>query len=379
MSELGQNVTVLEAEEIGFGGSGRNGGQVNPGGKILPDQIIAEHGPLEGNKIIEILSNTCELVFDLIQKYQINCAVRQAPYLRAASKKRGLTEVEEWVRQWEKLGKPVQLLDKAQTHNLMGSKFFDGGYTDARGGSLQPLSYCRGLARAAIDTGADIFTRSPAISIHQNNHSWIVKTPDGVVNAQYLVIATNGYTSDLWPGLQKQVIPVASLQTASKPLPDEIKKSILPEGHHASDTRRDMMYFKIDETSRFIIGGRGQAFTPNKQYDDTKHLQIEAVRLYPQLKDIEWEYDWGGLVAITKSHTPLLLNLAHNAYAGLGYNGRGVAMGTVMGKLLSDTIMGESCAITSKYPNPFIFHSFKNLGIFLHMISAKWLDKFDQP
>ncbi len=378
LSEQGIDVTVLEAKSVGFGGSGRNGGQVNPGWKLMPDEILSKYGKAQGKRVLQMVGSTCDYVFDLIEKYQIKCEPRRAPYLRAAMKTRGLTEVKEWADQWGKLGMPVELIDKVRTRELMGTDYFEGGYTDARGGSLQPLSYVRGLARTVSEFGALIITHSAALKIERLGETWEIATAKGCVKAENLVIATNGYTSGLWPNLQKQVVPVASLLTASKPLPEKIKQSILPEGHHVSDTRRDMKYFKIDETGRFVIGGCGQALTPTKQFDNTEHLQREAVMLYPQLKNIEWDFHWGGLVAMTKSHAPQLIKLEKNAYAGLGYNGRGVAMGTMMGRLLAETVMGEDCSLPAEKLAGYKFHAFRNIGITLNMIMAKWQDRLER-
>jgi glycine/D-amino acid oxidase-like deaminating enzyme len=376
--EMGVDVTVLEANSIGYGASGRNGGQVNPGWKLWPDEIKAKYGDARGSQILQMLGSSCDLVYELINEHHIKCAPRRAPYLRAATKRRGLTEVENWVSQWGRLGMPVELLNRSRTHELMGSHYFEGGFTDARGGSLQPLSYVRGLARAALCAGAKIFTRSAGLKVERKDQDWEVTTASGRVKAKYIVIATNGYTSNLWPGLAKQVIPVASLITATRPLPEEIRKSILPEGHHVSDTRRRMLYFKVDESGRFVVGGRGQALTPTRQYDDTVHLQREALMLYPQLNGIEWEYHWGGLLAMTRTHSPHLIELDKNAYAGLGYNGRGVAMGTMMGRMMAETIQGEHCAMQPEILSAFKLHAFRNIGIFWYMVTAKWLDKLDK-
>jgi len=324
-----------------------------------------------------MIDGVCDLVFELIDKHNIECAPRRVPYFRAAYGARGLREVEGWVREWRAYDAPVSLKNERETHKLMGSTFFQGGMEDARGGSLQPLSYARGLAMAAKNSGAQLFSRSRAVSVERSGKDWVVTSRSGAkVSARYLVIATNGYTDNLWPGLKKQVVPVASLQAATVPLPKDVLARLLPYGHHLSDTRRAMIYCRIDETNRFQIGGRGSAFFPIRQQADTRHLQVEALRIFPQLDGIEWEMEWGGLVALTKSHAPSLIELGENAYSGLGYYGRGVAMGTAMGKQIAQLIAGEDVDLPRERLSPFALHGFRNLGVCWHMITGPVLDRF---
>ncbi len=376
LGELGNSVVLLEAHEIAWGASGRNGGQVNPGWKMMPSEIETLYGRDRGKRVCAMIDGACDLVFDLIDRHGIDCAPRRAPYFRAAYGARGNKEVEQWVREWGARGAPVSLKNEKETHELMGSTFFHGGMEDARGGSLQPLSYCYGLARAAAQAGAELFTQSRARRVERVNGDWRVTTQNGQsVSAQFMLVATNGYTDELWSGLKKQIVPVASLQVASRPLPEHVLRSVLPHGHHLSDSRRAMIYCRIDETNRFQIGGRGRPLSPTRQHADTRHLQKEACRIFPQLKEIEWEFEWGGLVAITKSHVPHLVELGDNAYAGMGYNGRGVAMGTMMGKQLAELVAGEDVPMPREKLSPFAFYALRNVGIAWHMTAGRLLDK----
>jgi len=377
LSELGKSVVLLEAHDVAWGASGRNGGQVNPGWKMMPSEIESHYGSQRGQRIFKLIDGACDLVFDLIDQHKIGCAPRRAPYFRAAYGARGIREVEQWVREWGAKGAPVSLKNAAETHQLMGSTFFQGGMEDARGGSIQPLSYCRGLARAAVQAGAELFAQSKVNVAERVKGGWRVTTENGAcISAQFLIIATNAYTDGLWPGLKRQIVPLASLQAATQPLPEHVRRTLLPQGHHLSDSRRTMIYCRIDETGRFQIGGRGRVWSPAKQYANTRHLQAEACKIFPQLKDIKWEYEWGGLVAATKHHVPHLIKLDTNAYAGLGYHGRGIAMGTMMGKQLAELIMGEDVPMPREKLSSFRFHGFRNLGISWHMMTGGVLDKY---
>jgi len=379
LAESGKSVIVVEAREIGWGGAGRNGGQVNPGLGVLPSDLLAHYGSERGERVIDFVGGACDLVFELIERHAIKCAHRRVPFLRAAYGKRGLGEVADWAREWQSADAAVDLRSAAETEQILGSDFFQGSVEDHRGGSLQPLSYVRGLARAALAAGAEVHTDSPAVSIVRVGADWQVAIAGGgSITARHLLLGTNGYTGNLWPGLMRNVVPVASLQTATEPLPLDVRSRILPHGHHVSETRRSMVYFRIDEAGRFLIGGRGSAFDPTCQRADTSHLRAEAVRLYPELRDVGWGFDWGGLVAITKDHMPQLIELGDNAWAGLGYNGRGVAMATAMGKQLAMLVQGQDIAMQPTKGAPFIFHPFRNIGIAWHMLTGRLLDRFDR-
>ena len=378
LSEAGKSVIVLEAREIGWGGAGRNGGQVNPGFGVLPSGVRTLYGTDRGERVLKFADGACDLVFDLIARHDIKCAPRRVPYLRAAYGSRGLRETRDWVREWGEFGAPVSLRNGDETQKILGSSFFAGAMEDERGGSLHPLSYVRGLARAALAAGVSIYTDGLARSVSSYGTDWQVKTDrGGVVTARHLLIATNGYTDNLWPGLRNCIVPVASLQSATEPLPEALRAQILPAGHHVSETRRAMVYFRIDENGRFQIGGRGRPFNPTRQYADTSHIRAEAIRIFPELKDVKWDYDWGGLVAITKSHLPQMIALGDNAYAGLGYNGRGVAMATAMGQQLAGLVLGEDVPMALTKGAPFTFHALRNLGIAWHMTRGRFLDRFD--
>lgn len=377
-SELGRKVVLLEAREIGWGASGRNGGQVNPGWKMMPTEIEAHYGKDRGKRICRLIDGACDLVFDLVDQHNIDCSPRRVPYFRAAYGTRGLNEVEQWTSEWNARGAQVSLKNQQETHQLMGSTFFHGGMEDARGGSLQPLSYCRGLARAATQTSTEIFTQSLVTGVNRENGDWQVNTQHGAsVSAKHLVLATNGYTDGLWPGLNKQIVPVASIQAATQPLPKHILDTLLPQGHHFSDSRRMMIYCRIDETNRFQIGGRGSLLMPTKQQMGTNHLQVEARKIFPELSGVEWEFQWGGLIAATKNHVPHLIKLDDNAYAGLGYHGRGIAMSTIMGKQIAELIAGEDVPMPRENLSAFAFHKFRNFGAAWHMFSGALLDKIN--
>jgi glycine/D-amino acid oxidase-like deaminating enzyme len=202
---------------------------------------------------------------------------------------------------------------------------------------LQPLSYARGLARVALAGGAVLYTRSPATQLLRDGAEWVVRTPRGEVHAPQVVLATDAYSGALWPELARNQIVVTGAQTATAPLPDAIRRAILPQGNVVSDTRRLLYYFRVDPEGRFVIGGRGSAAdaVPERVYP---MLQRVAIRMYPGLADVQWPYRWCGRVGLTRDWMPHLAEVAPSVWAVLGYCGRGVAMATTMGLVLGDML-----------------------------------------
>jgi glycine/D-amino acid oxidase-like deaminating enzyme len=166
-----------------------------------------------------------------------------------------------------------------------------------------------------------------------------VSTPAGAVTAPSVILATNGYTDDLWPGLRRSVLPVQSYQVATEPLPDEVRRKVLPGGQAVSDLRRLLLYFRLDPDGRLIMGGRG-ALTDAENPALFERLTRAVTKLFPQVGTPRFQHRWSGRVALTADHLPHMHEPERGLLIGLGYNGRGVAMATVMGKLLADRANG---------------------------------------
>jgi len=375
--DFGVDVRVLEAGHIGWGASGRNGGQVNPGWKLLPAEVETLYGSDQGRRINAMADGACDLVFDLIQRHGIVCDAVRPGYVQGAQSRRGITLLENWVRQWSARGAPVELLSRRQTKELLGTEAYLGGMLDRRGGNIQPLSYARGLARAAVAAGAVIHGDSPALRLRREGAGWKLETSHGSLIADQVLLCTNGYTSSLWPGLAAVVVPVPSFVAASEPLDSKGLAAILPGRHAVSETRRVQVYYRMDADGRFVIGGRGHLFN-DAQCGDIAHVHAEACRLYPALANVKWQFHWGGYVAMTLSHTPKLMALAPGLHAGMGYNGRGVAMATMMGKQLALAILGEDPDMAVEELRQIPFHGLSQIGVSWHLLTGGWLDWLDR-
>lgn len=341
LAEAGQDVVVLEGMDVGEGASGVNGGQVIPGVKHDPDALEAMYGSEAGARFVATAAAGPDLVFNLIDRYAIHCDAIRTGWLQPAASDGALAPLARRAEQWWRRGAPVELLSRREVLQLTGSARYCGGLIDRRGGNLQPLAYVRGLAHALTRTSARLYTHSPATRLTSAQGGWTVHTPRGSVSAPLVIVATNAQTGPLTETLRRSVVAVPSLQVATAPIPAPLRSTILPDGQAASDTRHLLRYFRLDAGGRLVLGSRG-AFTTTPTLHDVQFHYRSVHEIYPQLRGIAFEYHWGGLVAITRDHLPHLHELAPGLLAGLGYNGRGVAMATMMGALLARRVLGAS-------------------------------------
>ncbi len=376
LGEAGKTVIVLEAGEPGWGASGRNGGQVNPGWRMLPSEITAKYGHNRGPAVLDMLNKACDLAFDVIERHSIACDAERPGFVHAGFGQTGRAFLDGWIREWGELGVKVERHDRASLKKLIGTDFYPFAMRDPRGGHLQPMSYARGLARATMAKGATVHGKSHVHAIHEQGTGWRVVTDGGEVEAEHVVLCTNAYSDRLWPDLRKTIIPVTTFVAASEPLGADQLKSILPGRHAVAETRRGLHYFKLDRDNRFVIGGRGN-FTNLKEPGSTEHLKRTTREIYPALEGVGWQYGWGGQVAVTPDHTPRLFNLAKNVHAGLGFNGRGVAMCTMFGTQLTRAVLGEETDMPIEPIDIVPNHAFRQLGITWHLTTGRLLDRRD--
>jgi glycine/D-amino acid oxidase-like deaminating enzyme len=378
LAEGGASVAVLDAGEPGGAASGLNGGQVNPGLKQDPDEIVAIYGREAGERLVEFGGGTADVVFALIEKHGVACDASRIGWIQPAHSKEALETVRRRVDQWQRRGAPLEVLDRTTTAELLGTERYHGAALDRRAGGIQPLSYSRGLARAAMAKGASIFGQTRAVAIEKHNGSFRVTTGGGPsIEAPRVLLVTNGYTDALWPRLRETVIAANSFQIATPPLPDELGKTILPRGHVASDTRKLLRYFRRDATGRFLMGGRGPFAEPQGPADFA-HIVRMVEELYPALKGSRYECHWSGRVALTRDFLPHLHEPLPGLLAFLGCNGRGVGLGTAMGRAIAQNLLHPDRSplpfpVTPIRPIP--FHGLKRLYVAAVIAYYRLLDR----
>jgi glycine/D-amino acid oxidase-like deaminating enzyme len=365
LAQAGRAVVVVEARALGEGASGLNGGQVIPGVKHDPDTLEEMFGTQLGARLVATVGRAADVVFELIARHAIECDAVRTGWIQPATSEAALAQVAARAAQWQRRGAAVELLSREAVRALTGTQYYCGGLLDRRGGNVQPLAYLRGLARAALGAGAAVFVRSPAIRLVRIANEWRVDTPEGSVSAPTVVIATNAYTGKLTGALRRTLVRVPSFQVATRPLTPQLLREILPQRQAASDTWQLLRYFRTDASGRFVLGTRGSfAARPDLRAVQPHYRAVREI--YPQLEGVGFDYHWGGWVALTPDHLPHLHELGEGVFAGLGYNGRGVAMATVMGQLLAQCVLGASSAelgfpVTSV--RPMALHAFSGLGV----------------
>ncbi|MDR6820576.1 glycine/D-amino acid oxidase-like deaminating enzyme [Neorhizobium sp. 2083] len=340
LAEAGTNVVLLEAAEIGFGGAGRNVGLINAGMWVMPDDFPKELGPVHGERLLDLLGNGPALVRELIEKYAIACELEKNGTLHCAVGPEGLKELEERARQWQARGAPVTLLDAAETERRVGSGAYAGSLLDMRAGTLQPLAYARGLAHAAVKAGARLHTGSAVTRTDDVNGRKVVRTAAGEVTADWIIVATDAYSTGPWEQVRREQVYLPYFNLATTPLGDNLRRSILPGREGCWDTRDILSSFRMDQAGRLVFGSvgalRGTGTAIHKSW-----ARRSLKRLFPQLGNVEFEAEWYGQIGMTDNALPRFHKFGRNVLGFSGYNGRGIAPGTTFGKLLARHILGE--------------------------------------
>jgi glycine/D-amino acid oxidase-like deaminating enzyme len=315
LAQAGACVHLLEAVEIGFGGSGRNVGLINAGMWVMPQDLPGELGPVHGERLLEML----------------HCAVGH----------KGLREIEERARQWRKRGAPVELLDAGETARRVGTHAYAGALLDRRAGTLQPLAYARGLADAVLRQGGRIHTGSPVTNVDHRDGRWLVTTPQGQVTAAWIVVGTDAYGQGPWEKVRNEQVHLPYFNLATAPLAPELRKQILPGGEGVWDTRTVLSSFRMDQSGRLVFGSVGALSQAGATIH--KNWAKRALRkLFPAIAQVAFEHEWFGKIGMTGNALPRFHSYGPQAVGFSGYNGRGIAPGTVFGRALADHILGTT-------------------------------------
>ena len=342
------SVRVLEKERIGFGGSGRNVGLVNAGVWLPPSVVLSVLGKSAGENFLKIFSAAPQFVFDLIEKYQIRCNGTRTGTIHAAHAPSGLVNLKKRFNDWQQLGESVELLSKDEVSKLVGTNAFCGGLLDNRTGTINPMGYCRGLARVAFDAGAKISINTKVTNISKDQEYWRVTTNQGTLFAKYVLLATNAYTDSLWPYLKNIFTKIHFFQIATNPI-DSINDTILPNRQGIWDTGKIMFTLRKDHMDRLILGSMGSVIGNKNNGLTQRWGKKQLNRLFPDLRNIEFEDTWDGQIALTPDHLPRIYQLEENLFASIGYNGRGITTGTIFGNAVVEMIKSGS---TDSLPLP---------------------------
>lgn len=340
LAERGIRVIVVESKSIGFGGAGRNVGLINGGMWVMPKELPDVLGPVYGERLLDLLGNAPFVVRDVIGRHDISCELETNGTLHCAVGEKGLAEVRERCAQWAERGAPVRVLDAQETAARVGSDAYSGALLDERAGTLQPLAYVRGLAMAAQKAGVTIYTESPVIACDADGDGWAVKTARGSVRADWVIVATEAYSTGPWNIIREEQVYLPYFNFATRPLGDNLRKTILPGREGCWDTKEILSSFRMDQAGRLVFGSVGSLRNTGTAVHRA-WAKRSLARLFPQLGDIDFECEWYGQIGMTDNAVPRFHKFANNIVGFCGYNGRGIAPGTVFGKTLAAHVTGE--------------------------------------
>ncbi len=376
LAERGTAVTLLEAHEPGWGAAGRNGGQVNAGLKHEPDEVERHLGPVHGPKLVQLAGDAPAYLFGLVDRLGIGCEARREGTIRAVRGPRYTAALQASVEQWRRRGAMVESWTAGQVAAATGTRRYIAASFDPRGGSVNPLGLARGLAAAAIKAGAVIHGDSRALKLERAGLGWRIETAGGSVQAGKVVLATDGYSDELWPGLRTSIVPLYSSIIASEPLSAELAASILPGGGVVFESGEITTYYRIDRDGRLLMGGRGPQHRATRRAE-YQHLVRMALRLWPALAGVSWTHWWNGQFALTPDFYPRLHMPERNLLIALGYSGRGVALATALGAQLAAACSGaaaEDLALPATRVPKVPFHRLWRLAVNARVAYGRWRD-----
>jgi len=301
---------------------------------------VAVLGADYGERLLQVLSQAPEDVCHLIEKHGIRCELERSGTLQCAVGARGLETIRKRAEQLLRRRANVELVDARGTARLVGSEYYSGALFDHRTATIQPLAYARGLAAAALLAGARLYTDSRVLRVERVGTLYSLRTSDGSVSAGWVIAATDAYGKGPWPEVERELVHLPYFNAATEPLSDEVRNTILPGRQGTADTRAVLSSVRLDRSGRLIIGSVGALAGIGGQV----HLawaQRAIRRLFPQIEYFRLEYAWHGSIGMTDTRLPKFHRLAPRVFSISGYNGRGIAAGTVFGRLLAELIAGE--------------------------------------
>lgn len=340
LAAAGYRVVVLEAETVGYGASGRNGGQICTGFSSGQQKIEAQLGKDDARACFALAEESKQLLKDRIAAHRIDCDLKWG-YLHAIPKASQFDGLREWKDELDGLGyTDTSILSKAELEEKLGTRIYHGALREGGAGHFHPLNYCLGLARAAAAAGAVIHENSRVIAVDtgSNPHA---RTASGSVRAKFLVIAGNAYLGRTVPKLYGRVMPVGSYIIATEPLELNRAKALIRDGEAVANTNFIVDYYRITGDTRMLFGGRASYSTfepPNLG----AYMRPRMTQVFPQLRDVKIDYAWGGYIAITYNRIPDCGRLSATTYYAHGYSGQGVALAGIYGKLMAEAIRGTA-------------------------------------
>lgn len=340
LAERGYDVILLEANRIGWGASGRNGGQLIDG-FVEEEKIEKRLGKAAADIAYQMGLECRDIVVERVEKYNIDCDLRFG-YLDLALRDKEMRLFAQWREEKQRRNYPheVTLVGREDLPQVIGSDIYVGGLVNRGNGHLHPLNLCRGEAAAAVGLGARIFEDSAVVRVN-NGKSPSVVTADGKVSASKIVLAGNAYLGRTERKLTGAVIPAGSYIIATEALSSSLADELLPQNMACCDQRAALDYFRLSNDKRMLFGGMCN-YSGRVPTSIQGSLRPNMLKVFPQLRDAKIEYEWGGNIAISMNRIPQLGRIQDNTYYAQGYSGHGVAPTHLAGKIMADIVAGDS-------------------------------------
>ncbi|HBS24606.1 MULTISPECIES: FAD-binding oxidoreductase [Thalassospira] len=340
LAERGYSVVLLEAHRVGWGASGRNGGQVGSGQRREQDDLEKMVGRDDARKLWDIAEQSKDIVKSLISKHDIKCDWKPG-ILHADHRERfvaGTHEYTEKLRTEYGYG-AIRAVGRDEIRDMLGSDFYHGGSLDMEAGHLHPLNFALGLADAARAAGARIFENA-TVTGYENVEKVVVTTAGGHrVTADMMVLGCNGYLDGLEDRVARRVMPINNFVIATEPLGDDLARELIRDDVAVADSKFVINYYRLSADKRMLFGG-GETYSYHFPKDIKSFVAPYMLEVYPQLKDVKIDYGWGGTLAITMNRMPFFRKVEDRVYTATGYSGHGVAMATLAGQIMADAISG---------------------------------------
>lgn len=358
-AKLGYAVVVLEANRVGWGASGRNGGQLGTGQRVEQPELETLVGKTAARALWDLGLDSVQLCRDLIAEHQIDCGLANG-IIHADHKKRYSRHSREFV---DKLREDYQYdnidyLDQNRIREYVDSPAYYSGSIDHGAAHCHPLNFTLGIAQAAINAGATLYENTLVTDFTPGNPVNITTNCNrtnnkATVTADALIIGCNGYLDKLSPSIAKKVMPINNFILATEPLDTALAERLIKDNAAVADSKFVVNYFRLSQDQRLLFGG-GETVTYRFPADIKGFVRKNMLEIYPQLADTRIDYGWGGTLAITMNRMPYLDRLDGNILTASGYSGHGVALSTLSGKILADAINGQlsNFDLMNQVPSP---------------------------
>jgi gamma-glutamylputrescine oxidase len=341
LAKRGYRVVLLEAHFVGYGASGRSGGQIIFGLAASQKTLAAEVGRDDARRLFDLSIAALDLTRSLISEYHIDCDYH-ANHVHVAIKPRHLEELRDWARELhEECDYPsARLLDRHELQAHVRTERYLGGLIDPRSGHLHPLKFTQGVARAAESAGAKIFENSQVLR-YENGPEVLVHTSQGTVRCAHLVLCGNAYLGSVAPSLARRILGVGTYIIATEPLGEERARELLPSNAAIADINWILDYFRRSADHRLLFGGRVSysALQPPRL---TASMHKRMQRIFPTLTDVKVAFAWGGFLDITMSRAPDFGRLAPNVFYMQGFSGHGMSLTGLAGQLVAEAVAGTA-------------------------------------